>query len=143
MPDYEDLAEATRLELLLIEPEVRADPHRLTTLLHADFVEFGASGRRWDRAGIIAALSEEAGDDDSEIAPPVEIEELEARAIAPAAILVTYIAERSGRRTRRSSIWTWSGGGWSVLFHQGTVIPESFAEEPAEDGDGEPATVTP
>ena len=138
MPDSEDLAEAMRLELMLLEPAVRADPDRLRSLLHAEFSEMGAFGRRWDRSSIIAALGEETGND------AAEVEELAARAIAPAAILVTYISARSIGRTFRSSIWVWSGGGWSVLFHQGTVIPADLATaDPTADPTAEPSAEVP
>jgi len=120
MPDTEDLAEAMRLERVLHDPAVRADPERLVGLLHAEFAEFGASGRRWDRPSIIDSLGEEDGERDG---ATIHVQDMAARAIAPAAILVTYEAERRGRRSLRSSIWVWTAGGWSVLFHQGTVIP--------------------
>jgi hypothetical protein len=128
MPDTEDLAEAMRLERMLHDPAVRTDPERLVALLHTEFAEFGASGRRWDRQSTIATLGEEGDQaDDAKDGEPdevgIQVKDMTARAIAPAAILVTYEAERHGRRSLRSSIWVWTAGGWSVLFHQGTAIP--------------------
>ncbi|MBO0827232.1 MAG: nuclear transport factor 2 family protein, partial [Streptosporangiales bacterium] len=46
-----DLAEVVAAERALLDPRVRGDRARVEPLLHADFVEFGSSGRRWDRGG--------------------------------------------------------------------------------------------
>ena len=53
---HDDLAEVVRRERQLLDPAVRARADQVETLLHPDFVEYGASGRVWDRAAIIAAL---------------------------------------------------------------------------------------
>jgi hypothetical protein len=53
-PDEQQVIER---ELALLDPELRRDPDRIRALLHADFVEFGASGRVWDRASIAAVTS--------------------------------------------------------------------------------------
>ncbi len=48
----EDVRAAVTGELRLLEPAVRQDPAQVEALLHLDFAEFGASRRRWRRAGI-------------------------------------------------------------------------------------------
>ena len=50
------LSEVVQLEVALLDPAVRADRSRLDELLHADFVEFGASGRVFDRNAILDEL---------------------------------------------------------------------------------------
>jgi hypothetical protein len=58
MPDRDPAVEAAvQGELRLLDPEVRASPELVGALLHPEFHEFGASGRHWDRASIIAALA--------------------------------------------------------------------------------------
>jgi len=57
-PD-EDVQLVIDLELRLLEPQVRASAGELDRLLHPGFVEFGASGRKWDRSEIIASLIKE------------------------------------------------------------------------------------
>jgi hypothetical protein len=42
-----------RLRLRLLDPEVRADPKRVLELLDPEFVEFRASGRRWDVESVL------------------------------------------------------------------------------------------
>lgn len=44
-------------EMELLRPEVRASRERLESLLDDDFVEIGASGRRWTREAIIGISS--------------------------------------------------------------------------------------
>ena len=48
-----------RLEQRLLDPAVRARPDLVAALLHPDFLEYGASGRVWDRAAVVAAPSRE------------------------------------------------------------------------------------
>jgi hypothetical protein len=113
----EALAEVVRLELLLLEPQVRRDPERLASLLHKDFVEYGASGRRWDRASV--ALAVDAGEE------PIGASAVQARRLGPDAVLVTYRSDARGRRVLRSSIWVREDGRWLLLFHQGTLTDEA------------------
>ena len=49
--------ELCRLEEALLLPEVRASTAKLTELLAEDFVEFGSSGRIFDKGSIIASLT--------------------------------------------------------------------------------------
>jgi hypothetical protein len=43
------------LELELLRPEARSSAERLAELLHPEFTEFGASGRRWQLEDIIGS----------------------------------------------------------------------------------------
>ena len=103
------------LELRLLDPAVRGDRAAVERLLHPDFVEFGASGRVWDRAAVLAALAAEPG------AQP-EVSELASAELGDGVVLVTYRAARAdGTASRRASVWVRDeAGGWRVRFHQGT-----------------------
>uniref|UniRef100_UPI0023F357BC nuclear transport factor 2 family protein n=1 Tax=Ferrimicrobium acidiphilum TaxID=121039 RepID=UPI0023F357BC len=57
MVENEDLVEVVRREQQLLDPTIRESGQRVRELLHPDFVEYGASGRTWDRATVSAALS--------------------------------------------------------------------------------------
>ena len=106
------------LELELLDPAVRGDRVRVLQLLHEDFVEFGASGRRWDRPTMVLSLEEEH---DARRAALIETSDFEVRMLAPKVALLTYTARgTTGRRTLRSSVWTAEHGSWQLLFHQGT-----------------------
>ena len=50
------LRQVLELELQLLDPAVRGNRVAVEQLLHPDFVEVGASGRIWDRAGGDARL---------------------------------------------------------------------------------------
>jgi hypothetical protein len=116
-----DVGAAIAAELRLLEPAVRRDSRQVDALLHPDFVEFGVSGRRWERREIIDALAEEDRGGGADLV--VAVSELAGRRLADGLVLVTYISEDDQRRCRRSSIWRRTEAGWRVLFHQGTLIP--------------------
>ena len=106
------------LEERLLQPEVRRARAELTALLDEDFVEIGASGRRYDRAAIIAALAADA-------APGrVTLADFSARALAPDLVQLVFRTVRDGdppRAAWRSSLWRRRDGRWRMLFHQGTL----------------------
>lgn len=104
------------LELRLQTSSTRKDAAVMGELLSEDFREFGASGRVWDRASIIAELSAETSN-------PVVSEDFKCQRLSNKLALLTYVASNARRKTLRSSIWRLEGGKWRALFHQGTVIP--------------------
>lgn len=81
------------LEQVLLDPEVRADGDRVAALLHPDFVEHGASGRIWDRDGVVEALPVD----------PVVVGE--AGDFAPVRLAEDVVLL------------------WLLRFHQGTLVP--------------------
>jgi hypothetical protein len=115
--------EVVALELRLLDPQIRASPGEVDLLLHDDFIEVAASGKRWDRASTIESLASDAG-------PTPEVSDLVARPIGDQVILVTYLASRpdEGRSSFRSSLWVMTADGWRVLFHQGTWARDSDQE---------------
>jgi hypothetical protein len=113
------IEQAIEGEMDLLRPDVRGDRARLEALLDDEFVEIGASGRRWEREDLIAdVLSSPAPDVD------VAITDLTARRVGDTIVLVTYTTVGSGRRCTRSSWWRESDGRWRCFFHQGTVVPD-------------------
>lgn len=114
----DDVRRVIEQERRLLTAEVRRSAAEVDRLLHPDFVEFGASGRRWDRSAMIAAIGTELTDDE----PPVVSAMTGARP-ADTVVLLTYQTERSGRRVRRSSLWCREQDGtWRLYFHQGTPV---------------------
>jgi dihydropteroate synthase len=116
-PSDED--RVAELELALLQPAVRADRPRLEALLHPDFAEVGASGRRWTRAELIAELVA------AEPVEPAEAGDLATARIADDVILTTFTTRRGGRTVRRSSVWVRHGGGWMVRLHHGTPAADT------------------
>ncbi|HEX9763595.1 MAG TPA: DUF4440 domain-containing protein [Acidimicrobiia bacterium] len=108
------------LEMELLDPAVRADPVRVGNLLRDDFIEFGSSGRVYEKGVLIEMLSEEEH-------ARVVIRDFSARELAEETALVTYRSVgQSGIEARRSSVWVRSDGDWQLVFHQGTRIPDQW-----------------
>jgi hypothetical protein len=106
------------LEKKLLDPSVRLNRDELERLLSPNFLEFGCSGRVWDRNGIVQALV-------SGPSNPVEAFDFQSRELAPDVVLVTYKtkktnADGSPYASLRSSIWKLVEDEWQMIFHQGT-----------------------
>ena len=108
--------EACRLEVRLLDPEVRSQPSLLAELLHEDFIEYGSSGRRWTRDEIVHELSSDS------VATRIATFDLTGSELADDVALVTYRSSRDGREAWRSSIWIRQDGRCRLLFHQATPI---------------------
>ena len=115
--DKATAAELQRLELQLMDPAIRRDRTRVDSLLTADFVEFGSSGRGWTKESILELLATEAF-------TPTHAEEFAFRSLGNDVVLVTYRTVRTDATTQsvtlRSSIWVRESGNWRMCFHQGT-----------------------
>jgi hypothetical protein len=108
-----------QLEELLLRSDVRGSTERVAALLCDDFVEFGSSGRVFDKKQIIEALRNEAPAERS-------LSDFESTILSDNIVLVTYRATRATSpgeqpvHTLRSSIWRLNNGQWQMVFHQGT-----------------------
>lgn len=115
------LATLQHLEERLLRPELRSSAKEVADLLADDFIEFGRSGRIYDKPQTVEALASEV--------PGFGLAErlashFHASQLAEGVVLLTY---RSVRRetgnmahSLRSSIWAWRKGRWQMVFHQGT-----------------------
>jgi hypothetical protein len=110
----DELDEVIGHERRLLDPRVRASAEAVTALLHEEFREFGVSGRIWDRASIVPAVTADPGADPT-------VGEMTAVRLAPDVILLTYCVSRPRGRTLRSSVWLRDTVGWRLYFHQGTL----------------------
>lgn len=114
------LEELRQLEVELHRSDTRRNVARLQELLHADFEEFGRSGRRFSRDQI---LSEFAAN--TEILNVVSLD-FRLMKVGDGIALLTYVSAHKGesgklhRHTLRSSLWVRGDRGWQMLFHQGT-----------------------
>lgn len=85
-----------------------------------DFWEVGASGRRYSREFILGMRSHEALVDAD--AAGWKAADFGLRRLGPDCFLLTYTLDQQGRITRRATVWERVGGGWRILYHQGTVV---------------------
>ena len=111
------------LEESLLDPIVRHNRTLVSALLTEDFIEFGGSGRVFNKAAILQDLEDE---------PPrlaSLLSEFNTRELTPGVVLATYKATRRNTagepvsQSWRSSIWAHVNGQWQLTFHQGTTIP--------------------
>ncbi|MGW6398668.1 nuclear transport factor 2 family protein [Streptomyces sp. NPDC055134] len=117
MPELDDAVDAAiEGELRLLDPAVRRSPELLGALLHPDYFEFGASGRRRDRASIIAELS--ATREPS--VRPLTVSRMKGMRLGPGLVHLTFDTDRNGACAHRSSLWRQGVEGWLLYFHQGT-----------------------
>jgi hypothetical protein len=121
-PDDEAVAEVIALERALLTREVRSSAAALDALLDPEFTETGASGRRWTRPEILAALPAGRPGPDR-----IADHAMAGRRLAADVVLLTFETGHQGRRARRVSVWRRSGGRWRLLYHQGTLVPSALA----------------
>ncbi|MFF2222861.1 DUF4440 domain-containing protein [Streptomyces globisporus] len=122
-----DVNAAIDAELQLMDPAVRASRSLAARLLDPEFVEVGASGRRWTYEEMIAALPEldgGGGEGDGD-GPRFEPSGMGGVVLAPGVVHLTYETVFDGRRARRSSLWRRRDGetGWRMYYHQATPAP--------------------
>ncbi|MER5793128.1 DUF4440 domain-containing protein [Streptomyces sp. NPDC001980] len=110
-------------ELRLMDPEVRASRKPAAELLDPEFVEVGASGRRYAYEQLLAELPDKPGA--SADGPRYEPSGMTGAVLAPGLVLVTFEARLGVRRTRHSSLWRRRDeqSGWRMYHHQATVVP--------------------
>lgn len=110
-------AHLRELEESLLLPDVRKS-RKLVELLSDEFIEFGSSGRIYDKADLVAALQGEQPS--TQTTSDFRVTEL-----SPQVALLTYRIHRHGEppvHTLRSSIWKQTDGRWRMVFHQGTLV---------------------
>jgi hypothetical protein len=111
------------LEESHLHSDVRSSPESMRVLLADEFVEFGSSGRIFDRAAVIAALPGQPGFKS-------RIDDFVVRALSSEVALTTYrlstwpTSGGQARVTLRSSVWVNRAGRWLLVFHQGTLASE-------------------
>jgi len=111
--------ELRRLEETLLRPEIRRSREKMSALLADDFVEYGRSGRIYDKAAILSTA-------DSRFDGKLSLHGFSVKALAPSVALVRYatvLRQAGGNESHslRSSIWSLTERGWQLLFHQGTA----------------------
>jgi len=105
-----------QLEESLLQPDVRKS-QTLVDHLAEDFIEFGSSGRTYNKADLVEALQAESPSKQT-------TSDFNVVQLSPDAALLTYRIHLHCEppvHTLRSSIWRRSGGKWRMIFHQATV----------------------
>ncbi|MDQ0986165.1 nuclear transport factor 2 family protein [Streptomyces sp. V2I9] len=123
--DTTDVNAAIQGELRLLDPAVRLSRSAAEALLDPEFVEVGASGRRWTYEEMLAALPGLDGGDVN--GPRFEPSGMTGVVLAPGLVHLTYACVIDGARSRRSSLWRRreGDGSWRMYYHQGTPVRET------------------
>jgi hypothetical protein len=117
------LAELSALEPIFHWPPARMTRAALEAMTADGFWEVGASGRRYCREFVLGELERRR---DAPQADVWEITDFHCRKLAEDVYLLTYtLLQFETRLTRRSTIWQKSAEGWKIVYHQGTVVPNT------------------
>ena len=112
-----------QLEEQLLQPGDRHSAETLDALLADEFLEFGSSGRTYNKQQILDSLP-------NEIPVPRTMKNFNTRMLAPGVILATYHSiywepGAAPAHSHRCSIWKLVNGRWQMIFHQGTPTNEN------------------
>ncbi|MEO0939705.1 MAG: nuclear transport factor 2 family protein [Pseudomonadota bacterium] len=117
----EDKDTLVALEEMLWRAETRFDPALMDLTFSPHFVEFGRSGRRYERAEMLFNPEQRV-----DINATLPLPDYSVELVAPGVALATYTSEvRYGDQIevgRRSSLWVKYDGRWQLRFHQGTPL---------------------
>src|SRR5215471_7246443 len=118
------LEELLAREPIFHRPELgttREDYRRQTA---EDFWEVGASGRVYSRDEVIETLVARGRVEGDE---HWTVSDARCRQLADDTFALTYRLDQDGRLTRRLTIWRRDADGWTILYHQGTLISPSVS----------------
>lgn len=104
------------LERELVSPSTRKDWTRMKELLADDFIEYGSSGKVFQKSDVLGSL--DTGAD-------YTLSNFTFSDLAEDVTLVKYKSIVSGQTALRSSIWVQIRGAWQLLHHQATVVPNA------------------
>jgi len=115
----ENLADLMKtLEVSFFDNEIRHSGEMLNNLISDEFIEFGRSGKTFNKQEIISMLV-------NNDAPRFKLDNFQINNLSGDVLLVNYISfiENENRQTEKSlrtSIWKLYGDKWKIIFHQGT-----------------------
>jgi hypothetical protein len=105
------------LEEGMWRPETRFDRAWMDGHVTSDVVEYGQSGRVYDKAAMLEPTYRE-------IDAVLPLPDFTVHEIAPGVALVTYRSvwtiDDEVLHTNRTSLWVLTDDGWRMRFHQGT-----------------------
>ncbi len=122
--DYLEESLFRELEEHLLQPDFRKSAKDIMDLLADEFIEFGSSGRVFNKQQIIESLQNQP------IQPLAQrlITEFKTLVLATGVVLVTYRIVEQPVHSLRSSIWKLNNDRWKIIFHQGTLVRESSVQ---------------
>jgi hypothetical protein len=117
------LAELSRLEPIFHWPPRDISRAALEKMTVDDFWETGASGRRFARDFVFNVLEQRQAKSEPDV---WQTSEFYCCKLAEDVFLLTYtFLQDKARLTRRATIWHWAADGWTIVYHQGTVVQDA------------------
>lgn len=110
----ESARELEKLEEALWRSATRGDRQWMDSILAPHFMEYGRSGRVYDRKLSLSVAVPDA------IEIELPLTDFGTREIGAGVALATYVSVEPRGRTNRSSLWRKTGSNWLLEFHQGT-----------------------
>lgn len=99
------------LERFLLDSSVRQSTEQLGKLIADDFLEFGSSGKVYNKQDCIKP---------DETSRKFVVSDFKIKELSKDVMLATYKITEDGIASLRSSIWQRYGDEWKMIFHQGT-----------------------
>lgn len=99
------------LERSLLDSSVRQSTEQLSKLIADDFLEFGSSGKVYNKQDCIKP---------DETSRKFVVSDFKIKELSKDVMLATYKTTEDGIASLRSSIWQRYGDEWKMIFHQGT-----------------------
>jgi hypothetical protein len=115
-------AELVAREPIFHRPELGTSREDYLAQTAEDYWEVGASGRIYEREGVVDGLvarGKVPGDEHWVIS------DARVRQVGETTYALTYQLDQAGRLTRRLTLWDRDAGGWKILYHQGTIIQDA------------------
>ena len=114
------LDELIKREPIFHRPEFGVSRADFENMVHDDFWEIGASGRRYSKDYVIDELEKRHLVRQEEV---WEAKDFYCKELARDLYMLTYTLIEDGTRiTRRLTIWEHAKRGWKIVFHQGTIV---------------------
>jgi len=124
-PNTDDYESLRCLEQKLWRENTRFDHTFMERVLADDFLEFGRSGRIYERADILSVRAHA-------IQALIPLPNFNVRLLSKDVAQVTYDSvetiDGAVRTVRRSSIWSRAPKGWVLRFHQGTTAHDNASD---------------
>ena len=109
------------LEEKLLNPEIRKSVKEIDELLADEFIEFGSTGKIYNKQQVIESLTNELPAERNIFDFNVVLLSVDT-ALAMYKVISKNPQTNEIKDSLRSSIWKKYDGSWKMLFHQGTII---------------------
>ena len=106
-------------EPIFHHPEFGTKRADFARVMGDDYWETGASGKRYDREYILDVLEERYS---KPFKDEWKISDAKVQPLKPNLYLFTYILDKGGRTSSRSTIWEETENGFIAHYHQGTIV---------------------